>query len=86
MCIGMQAIGLHIRQVLKQSIQNLRRLVGPAGNETAKQSNVIVRNMSIRDATGFAVTNVMFSKQIAFVGFKVGSVSGGGLARTPLLR
>ena len=70
---------------MKQGIQNVCRLIGPAGDEAAKQRNVIVRNVSIGDTTGFVVTDVMFSKQVVFLRFEMGAIGCRGLALSPLL-
>jgi len=77
---------MQIREVLKQCVQNVRRFIGSAGDEAAKQRNVVVRNMAVSNATGLAVTDVMLGKQIVFVRFKMGVVGGGGLPHSPLLR
>ena len=45
----------------------MSRLIGSAGDEAAEQRDVIVRHMSICNTTSFAVTDVMFSKQVVFV-------------------
>ena len=86
MCISMHAAGLHIGEILKQRIQNVRRLISSAGDEAAKQRDVIVRHVSIRDATGFSVTDVMFCQKIVFVSLEMGTISRGRLPRPPLLR
>src|SRR5450830_1821219 len=86
MRIRMHAAGLHIREVLKQCVQNEGRLIGSTGDEATEQRNVVVRNMAVSDTTGLAVTDVMLGKQIVFVRFKVGAIGGGGFSRPPLLR
>ena len=86
MGVCMHAMGLYIGEVLKQSIKNVRCLIGSARDKAAEQRNVDVRNVSVSDATGLAITNVMLGKKIVFVRFEMGAVSGCGLPRPPLLR
>ena len=85
MRIRMHSAGFHIRQVLKQCVQNVRRFIGAAGDESAEQCNLVVSNVAISDTTGLAVTNVMLGKQVVFVRFKMSAVCGSGLPRPPLL-
>lgn len=85
MGVGMHPARLQIREVLKQCVQNVRRFIGSAGDEAAKQRNVVVRNMAVSNATGLAVTNVMLGKQVVFIRFEMRAVGGCGLSRPPLL-
>jgi hypothetical protein len=53
--------------------------------KTSTSYRVTFPREATRDATGFAVKNVMFRKQVVFVRLKMGAIGGGGLARAPLL-
>ena len=85
MCISMHAAGLHIGEILKQRIQNVRRLIGSAGDESAEQRDVIVRHVAVGDATSLAVADMMLCKQIVLIRLKMGAIGGGRLPRPPLL-
>ena len=62
MRIRMHTAGFHIREILKQSVQNVGRLVGSAGDKAAKQRDVIIGDMAVSNASGLAITDVMFGE------------------------
>jgi hypothetical protein len=54
-----------------------------AGDEIAEQRDVIVGDVPIGDATGFAVPDMAFGEQVVFVSLKMRAVGNGRLARSP---
>lgn len=58
----MHSAGFPLREVLKQHIQNVGRLVGSTGDEVTELRNVVVGDVGVSNATGRAVTDVMFGE------------------------
>ena len=82
----MQGVGLDLRLVLEQAIQNINCFPDPAWNEMTEERDVGIGDMVIPDPAIAAVTNVIFREQILFIEIPLGAVGGSALARALMLR
>jgi hypothetical protein len=56
--VGMKRVGLNLRAVLEQRIQDVDSLPDAAGNEAGEQGDVGVSDVMVRDAAIPAIANV----------------------------
>jgi hypothetical protein len=69
--------------VLEQAVENIHRFPYPAGDEVAKQGDIRVADMMVRDAAELAIAHMMGSQQIILAEFDVGPIGDGALSRPP---
>lgn len=84
--VAMQCIGLDVRFVLDQAVENVDRFVHAAWNEMAEERDVHVGHMVIADAAVPAVADVVFGEQILLVHIPLGPVGRHALSRAPVFR
>jgi len=60
----MQRIGLDIRGILEQAIQDIDRLPHPAWDKVAEQRHIGICHVIIADAAIAAITNMIFRQKI----------------------
>ena len=85
MGITVNRIGLDIRFVVEQPIKKVKRLKDSAGNETAEERNVGVRDVIVANASVAAVADMVFSQEVVFIDVPLGAINRGTAARAPEL-
>ena len=75
--------GPQVRQFIVQNIENVSGLVDSVADEAAEQSNVVVGDVPIGNAAGFAIAEVARCQQIIAKGLKMGAISGSRFASAP---
>src|SRR6266481_2712657 len=85
MRVRVQLVRAHILQRVMQDVENVGRLVDTAADESAKQRDVVVRDMAVRDAACLSVAKVMCRQQVVFESLEVSTISRGRYAGAPQL-
>lgn len=71
---------------LNISRKGVNRFPYPTGDEVREEGDVSIRNMMISNATIPPVTNVIFRKEIVFIGLELAAIGSGALPSTPEFR
>jgi hypothetical protein len=58
MGIRVDAFGVKVGQVLQKCIENVGCFIGAAGNKAAEERDIIIGNVPIGDAAGFAIADM----------------------------
>jgi len=84
--IGVNRIGLYLRPVLLEGIQNMDAFPHATGDEAGEQGDIGTSNMMVRDAAIAAVANVSGAQEIVLPELDVRAVGDRGLVATPVPR
>ncbi len=82
--IAVDGVGLDVRPVLDQAVEQVDRLPYPAGDEVGEQRHVGVAHMVVGDAAVSAVADMPLGQQVALVQVPLGAVGGGALGVAPI--
>ena len=84
--ITVQGIRLDIAPILKQSVEDVHRLVNAAGDEMTEQRDISVRDVVVTDAAVTAIADVVLAEQVLLVEIPLGAIGGGPPTCTPVSR
>jgi hypothetical protein len=82
----MKRVGLNLRAVLQQRIQDMDCFPHAAGDEAGEQGDVAVGNVVVRDAAITAVADMARTEQVVLAQLDVRSVSDRGATAAPMPR
>ena len=82
----MQNVGLYVRFVLGQAIENIDRLPSSTRDEMREQRDVVIADVIVGDTALTSVADVALRQQIVFVQVPLGAVGGGPFGIAPIAR